>query len=656
MAKKDGKGQKKAKKNLTPLERMEDMALTSTVSEELAPHLGGVQDKTLSEFIINLVEKHIKKSNPSEGDSNLIGQAQEVRQRLADNGAPDIPLSLCRRLLELVQNQSPRIKRWQIAQQEKLRKAMEKQKAAGGSVLSSSHVDNELSQSFPGLAGANLSKAVPLADEFYDHGLNKAESNNKKEGRWDSKKPAADRKKRPHSNENDDTSKRRGISNLPAWMTKDSNDNKRPRTDDSKKDNGELTLYGIYQGRVQKTLDFGLVVEVQSSSNIPIKNPNHREGMVYKTQLPSNYDRNKDFRKGSSVWIKVISMTAQKLVLSVKDVDQKTGVDIMPYRNTINRDSSQGGRAVNTETSTTSAMSSTAVVHPGLDVAAVKRQQAEEDAKNRYLAASAGASGGMGHYGPASSASSNRDEEERPRRTGAKQLTEHELFEAQQLVRSGVLPVEQYPTYDAELGMLAVEETEEETEVELVEIEPAFLRGQTKRSGKAREHLEPVKIVKNPDGSLQRAAMQQLNLAKERRELRQAQANDLIDSIPKDLNRPWEDPMPEAGERHFAQELRSINVMSQLDAGAAPEWKQKAQNKALSYGIISNKSITEQRMGLPIYRLKKELVSAIKANQVLVVIGETGSGKVSFEPVRRCSMALTFVAFRCPDVVVTLPF
>ena len=86
-----------------------------------------------------------------------------------------------------------------------------------------------------------------------------------------------------------------------------------------------------------------------------------------------------------------------------------------------------------------------------------------------------------------------------------------------------------------------------------------------------------------------------------------------MDSIPKDLNRPWEDPLPEAGERHFAQELRSIN-MSTFDG--APEWKQKAQSKTLSYGIISNKSLKDQRESLPIYRLKKELINAIVDNQV----------------------------------------
>ena len=79
---------------------------------------------------------------------------------------------------------------------------------------------------------------------------------------------------------------------------------------------------------------------------------------------------------------------------------------------------------------------------------------------------------------------------------------------------------------------LPVEETEEETEVELAQAEPPFLKGQTRKSGR---DLEPVKIIKSPDGSMQRSAMQQVSLAKERRELRQAQANQLLDSIPKDL-------------------------------------------------------------------------------------------------------------------------
>ncbi|KAJ0961098.1 hypothetical protein J5N97_000913 [Dioscorea zingiberensis] len=60
-----------------------------------------------------------------------------------------------------------------------------------------------------------------------------------------------------------------------------------------------------------------------------------------------------------------------------------------------------------------------------------------------------------------------------------------------------------------------------------------------------------------------------------------------------------------------------------------PEWKKDAYGKALTFGQRSKLSIQEQRQSLPIYKLKKELVQAVHDNQVLVVIGETGSGKTT---------------------------
>lgn len=52
-----------------------------------------------------------------------------------------------------------------------------------------------------------------------------------------------------------------------------------------------------------------------------------------------------------------------------------------------------------------------------------------------------------------------------------------------------------------------------------MEEEPAFLKGY----GRVGLDLSPVKIVKNPDGSLSQAAMMQSALQKERRELKNAQ-------------------------------------------------------------------------------------------------------------------------------------
>ena len=627
----------------TTLERLQSLNLITRLASDLNIQIG-LNDKTLTEFIINLAEKKLKSSYkkksknvppalPIDFDVNSdVEMAQDFRSTLASNGA-ELPLGFVCRLLATVWEMSPRMKRFQKTIQEKRSAKIKKStdvvgtKAADGEkqLLSSyEHHErkDEMQSSFPGLAVPNASHAIKL-DDF--HELSKAETEKIQRGRKSAAPlppplPASipPRKRPPMRNEEPvrETSRRKQ-SNLPAWMTKNQdngapqNDTKRmrPMDDSSSK---RLEMHGIYKGRVNKILDFGVFIDLDVEPK--------QEGMIHISQLSKtklNHPRDAGLRKMQSVFVKVISLGngnhsgGGKIMLSLKDVDQSSGKDLMPHRS---RAAAGFGTNEGRAGSASASMSAT-VVHPGLDVAALNRREEEEEDRRRSKLA------GMDNTYIAPSARGRGDSGNRRR----KQLTEQELFEAQQLIRSGVLGVEQYPTFDSTtgMGMLAVEETEEEAEVELGDFEPAFLRGQTRRSGK---DLSPLRIVKNPDGSMQRAAMQQSSLAKERRELRTAQANSLMDSIPKDLNRPWEDPLPEAGERHFAQELRSIN-MSTFDG--APEWKQKAQSKTLSYGIISSKSIKEQREGLPVYRLKPELMRAFTDNQVLVVIGETGSGKTT---------------------------
>jgi len=205
-----------------------------------------------------------------------------------------------------------------------------------------------------------------------------------------------------------------------------------------------------------------------------------------------------------------------------------------------------------------------------------------------------------------------------------KRLSSPERWEMKQLMASGAADYSDLNNFDEELGVLAdVQELEEDVEIELNEEEAPFLAGQSSQS----MNFSPIRIVKNPDGSLQRAAMTQSALAKERRELREQQQRSLVDSVPKDLHRPWEDPMPEPGERHVAAELRGID-QTPLEM---PQWKKDAYGSAptFGYGNRSKMSIKEQRESLPIYKLKDELIRAMMDNQVLVVIGETGSGKTT---------------------------
>jgi ATP-dependent RNA helicase DHX8/PRP22 len=136
---------------------------------------------------------------------------------------------------------------------------------------------------------------------------------------------------------------------------------------------------------------------------------------------------------------------------------------------------------------------------------------------------------------------------------------DYERWELAQLRKTGLLNPEDDPGWDAERGYIGGDDDSgEELEVEMIEDEPAFLHGQTQRGGA--EH-EAVRIVADPDGSMSRAATTQSALARERRELRQQQQQELLDSIPKDLNRPWVDPMPESGERHLAAEVSFLLLL-----------------------------------------------------------------------------------------------
>ena len=528
---------------LTPVERLQELAIIKKVSGELAPHLDGIQDKTLSEFVISLAESQIKKI--LKGKTTKLEASQALRENLTQNGAPDLPLSLCSHLIEITLD-SPRMKKFQ----QKLDQKQQAKESSEPRVLSHSQPSarkEELANSFPGLAKTNLSHAVSLDSNFYEHTTDDDNNNNKRRSMNPYERPG-----------------------------------KKPRSE-------KLELYEIYHGTVSKVRDFAIFVEMNFDDGI-------KEGMVYNSQIAKHKTNGKEagFRRGQSVMVKVISLKHNQIVLSLKDVDQSTGEDLMPRRSMAPPEA--------TMTRRTGANSN--VIHPGLDVSALKRKEADEEASRLVQS-----------QGGATSQAVRRQ----------KKLSERELFEAQQLIRSGVLPVDQYPTFDNDggTGLLNIEETEEETDIELVEVEPAFLKGQTKRSGK---DLEPVKIIKNPDGSLNRAAMQQVSMAKERRELRQAQADEIAKSAPKETIKPWEDPMVDAGEPQYAQDFSNIGMGG---TDNAPEWKRKAENKTLSYGIISNKSIKEQRESLPIYKLKKELLEAMSNNQILVVIGETGSGKTT---------------------------
>lgn len=156
----------------------------------------------------------------------------------------------------------------------------------------------------------------------------------------------------------------------------------------------------------------------------------------------------------------------------------------------------------------------------------------------------------------------------------------------------------------------------EDVEVEMAEQGAPFLRS---HSNFQPAEIEPVRIVKNPDGSLSKAAMMRAALAKESREIRQQIERDENAASSSRLGQKLYDPLAEDDDYIPMSNYRRLQAL--------PEWKQKISNN--SYGKKTQQSVIEQRQSLPIYAFKEQLLQSIKDNKIMIVIAETGSGKTT---------------------------
>ncbi|KAI5121300.1 hypothetical protein M0805_003769 [Coniferiporia weirii] len=382
---------------------------------------------------------------------------------------------------------------------------------------------------------------------------------------------AAKRQRRSRSR-----SPRRQTSSPPRGRRDERYDDRRSGRRGHNQPDDRPVLYKIYSGRVSSLKDFGAFITLEGVAG-------RIEGLVHISAIQQGGRANSAsdlLSRGQLVKVKVMSVAGTRIGLSMKDVDQQTGRDLTPHLR----------------------------IKSEAELAEEERQHA--------LRASSGANAvPLGAQVAADLSSQVRS---------AKRLTSPERWEIKQLISSGVIDASEYPDLDEEFNSpMAKAEVEEELDVEVREDEPSFLSGQTKRT----LDLSPVKIVKAPDGSLNRAALAGTSLAKERRELRQQEANEKADSEARDFNAPWLDPMATAQEKMFAQDLKG-NLMSQK-AQEVPQWKEATFNKATTFGKITSLSIQDQRKSLPIYKLRDPLLQAIRDHQVLIVVGDTGSGKTT---------------------------
>ena len=346
-------------------------------------------------------------------------------------------------------------------------------------------------------------------------------------------------------------------------------------------------LYKVYTGKVTGMKDFGAFVSLEGLVG-------KHEGMVHIGSIAQGQRLNHPsdlLARNQIVQVKVMSVAGNRLGLSMKDVDQVTGRDLTPHLR-------------------------------------IKSEAEMAEERERMTARSATSSNSMPLGGGPRMPTSFEDDA--PGSNTSKRLTSPERWELKQLIASGAVKASDYPELleDRELATPSQKRAgtinaDEEVDIEVNEKEAPFLVGQTGNS----LELSPVKIVKAPDGTLNRAALAGASLAKERRELKQQEQNAEADAETRDMSSGWQDPMAQQQDRMFAQDLRG-NALGQK-AQDQPAWKKETFNKATTFGRVTSMSMKEQRESLPIYKLREQLVKAVRENQVLVVVGDTGSGKTT---------------------------
>ncbi|KAK8118723.1 pre-mrna-splicing factor atp-dependent rna helicase prp22 protein [Apiospora kogelbergensis] len=528
------------------LDRLEILSLVSKVFNELKSHLG-IEEKTLSEFII--AQRLESKDR------------HEFQKKLAAMGGAKWPDSLFDSIDHLVRTMHPKMKN---------------QSGANGAAAETHRTLDEKKSLFA--RACDPRQAKDLAPKPTTTRRRSTERASRKRTR----SPDA-RGRRHHSRERDyEDDDDRHTSKRKSRRREYDDGFKRPPVPEV---DNEPIIHKVYEGHVTGIKDFGAFVNLHGVRG-------KVDGMVHISQLVEGQRVNHPsdlLTKGQDVKVKVTKIEGSRIGLSMKEVDQVTGQDLVP------------------------------------------ESRIQSGAAREAFGAGSGANSmalGGGRNGYVDTQTAALSEYAAQPRHQKKRMTSPERWEIRQLIASGVAKASDYPDleedYHATLRGESAMELEQDIDIEVRDEEPPFLVGQTKQS----LELSPIRVVKAPDGSLNRAAMSGTNLAKERKELRRNEVEaEEAASKGVDLSTQWNDPMANPDQKKFASDLRSASKAIAPKAEAEPEWKRVAKSEPL--GKRTNMTIKQQRETLPVYAFRNQLIKAVHENQFLIVVGETGSGKTT---------------------------
>eukprot|EP01061_Rhynchopus_euleeides_P027660 TRINITY_DN44986_c0_g1_i1.p1 TRINITY_DN44986_c0_g1~~TRINITY_DN44986_c0_g1_i1.p1 ORF type:complete len:1010 (+),score=478.20 TRINITY_DN44986_c0_g1_i1:191-3031(+) len=304
-----------------------------------------------------------------------------------------------------------------------------------------------------------------------------------------------------------------------------------------------------------------------------------REGLCHVSKMDvSGSDAREHVKRGQVVYVKVMAKSDQRLDLDMRECNQTTGEDMRPRKSSTRESMFEMRQREPQYQGSISGLSYND-----------DRPQGNEGRKQRKFAT----------------------------------LTESEKWELLQMRKAGAFrDVADDPLFKPTTGVLEeIDEVEDvDVDIERNEQEPSFLRGM---SAQGKMNVSPVKLTRGPDSALVKAAESGRKLAKERRDIKDEEYRNKNQTDSQAISKSYEDP---DAPLMLAATQRQGGAAAQAGAPEEPAWK-KAMGT--SFGKIATSSIMEQRMSLPVYKYKNDIIAAVKENQSLVVIGETGSGKTT---------------------------
>ena len=379
----------------------------------------------------------------------------------------------------------------------------------------------------------------------------------------------------------------------------------------------EIKRGRIFDATVTKVIDLGCFVDIFLETNKKVQEElekgNKRafntrktcKGFVPMTYLKSYHHTQQRIKTahqivqvGDIVKVKIISLEEGRLIVSINQVDQNTGEDIISLQNKYKKEMNQ--------------------------IEEDKIKLFFEDNTHDKIE-------GIGTLTGIPLAI-NEDEEQ--------DCGEYEIWEMTQMKNAGRKDYH-IENYNTKIVNQDVNDPEKDLNIELREEEPPFLKGLT---SKTNTKISPINLVKDPEGDMQKSIVDRNEQAKLRKEIRDKHNKERIINMKRtaenmigmptelkeqDILKMRSGFLNDKELKYMKFDLDNKKILKGVDE-EEPQYVKENRKKINDFKLRKKfLSMREQRESLPIFQFKEELRKQIGSNRIIIIVGETGSGKTT---------------------------